>query len=83
MSMLSERELNPPEYKRESTLGTIEEGEEKADELENGGENIDSVVEEGEKKTNSHIMNGLYNPTSSALSNGNGSIKSEKEETAV
>ena len=81
-SMFSERELNPPMYKREPTLATIEEGKENA-ELENGGENIDSVVEEGEKETISHVMNGLRSPTKSVLSNESDSVKSERKETSV
>ena len=84
MSMLSDRELNPPAYKRESTLGTIEEGEENTV-LENGEKHMDSVVEEEEKKMTAHVINGLYNHTSSVEcnGNGNGNIKTEKEETAV
>lgn len=79
-SMFSEKELHPP---REPTLATIEEGEENTHTLENGGEKIDSVVEERGKKTISHIMNGLHSPVKTVLSNGNGNITSMGKETPV
>ena len=78
-SMVSERELNPPVFRRSYVLPAIEEGDEEEDETaegagENGGPELNSYTAEvGQTKNgiNIHqVKNNRYSPTNSSLSNG-------------